>query len=166
MTSICTNSIYNFNVIARIFEVIHKGTSVLTLTQNPNGSYNYQLKTQIDGLNCPNIFDVKGVGFLSNQIFTSSYKGYILNYYMTKGVLDLSDIQQTFQLQGTTNPIPETNSNSNQSNQSGALMTDTNYSTYNNVYGGSKCCVCGGSSTGGSGGCGVTNIINLNNRND
>ncbi len=150
-------STYNFTTIARLIEQIYQGTAILKLTPNPNGSYYYELKTSFTGVHCPNVFDIKGVGFLSGKYFSSSYKGYILNFDMTTGILNASDLQQTFQIQGTTTPQPEPEPTPNPSS-----MTDTNYNTYNNFTG--SCCKCG--KQGSSGTCGVTNIINLNNRND
>lgn len=145
-------TVYEFSINVRIFEIFHKGTAKLTLTSNPNGSCSYELLTSIVGLCHPNIFDIKGVGFLNTFSFNSSYKSYILNFDIVNGVLNFSDVQQNIQLQGVqTNPQPQP--------QPGQL--DTNYNTYNN-FNGSSCSKCGGYGAG----CGVTNIINLNNRND
>jgi hypothetical protein len=165
---------YKLSIIARIYETVSTGSAVLTLVKNLDCSYTYSLKNTLGGVSsthCPNIFEITGIGFKNNQTFNSSYKGYVLDFDITNGILNVSDVQQTLQIQGVIpalNPVnpanpADSNTGSTTNTAGNSNMLDTTYNTYNNFNGsGSGSC----SKCGGQGGCGVTNIINLNNRND
>lgn len=169
MSSLPSPIIYNFNIIVRIFELIHQGTATLTLVLKPNSSYDWILRTQVPNMHNPNLFDLSGIGFLISNSFNSAYKGNVLNFNLATGVLNLYDVQTTLQLQGTQVPQPQPQPQPNPVNPTNGGY-DTTYNTYNNFNGcgGSNsgpCSKCGSTSCCG-GGSGVTNIINLNNRND
>jgi hypothetical protein len=148
---------YEFTVNIRVSEAIFQGTSTLTLTPNPNMSYSWNLVTNVKKVivNPPNLSGLNGIGFMSGNNFFSAYKENVLSFDTSSGVLNLFDKNYILQIQGTlTNPAPEPNPNTG--------MYDTTYNTNYNISNGSGCNKCGNPSCCG----GITNIINLNNRND
>lgn len=155
-----TQTIYNFDIILRIYEQIHKGTSTLTLNLNPDSSYKWVLNTRIINICNPELFNLEGIGFLSGTCFFSSYNNNILAFDTNSGVLNLYDREFIMQLQGTQNPPP------NPSNTTAGAF-DTTYNTNYNISNGTNKCANNNHNNNQQSCCGgITNIINLNNRND
>lgn len=159
-------TIYNFTIKSRVGDIIGSGDGKLTLIANSDGSESFQFHAVITPITIPDfpslpnpIFDLNGIGFLNSETFFSSQNGWILSYNLSTDILDLYNQIQTIQIQGVgshVNPVVPTG------------LTDNVYNTYYNVGNESKskiACACGGNGSGGACG-GITNIINLNNRND
>ena len=160
---------YNFTIKSIVNVFIGKGDATLTLTPNEDGTETYNFHAVITPVssNVPNgliglpnpIFDLNGLGLLNSETFFSSQNGFILNYNLATGILDLYNLDQTIQIQGLSTPdtpaTPVIASNA----------FDTTYNTNYNISGNNNSSRKYGCSCGSACG-GVTNIINLNNRND